>query len=109
MTADDALFSRLVEALERTRSGAATKPVSVTLPAPLAEAFRLLADEGMIDSVSVAASRALEDVLQAVVIGMRVNQISDRDPQATPTQAEVAALERQIESATVGRELESGS
>ena len=64
----------------------------MTLPAPLAEAFRLLADEGLIDSVSVAASRALEDSLQAVVIGMRLDEITDEHPEVLPGDLEIVAL-----------------
>jgi hypothetical protein len=78
--------------LSQARRGATTRPVSVTLPAPLADAFRLLADQGVIDSVSVAATRALEDALQAVIVGMRLDAIYAEHPDARPTDDEVAAL-----------------
>lgn len=72
---DTELLDELTEALPKTRQGATTKPVSVTLPTPLAEAFRLLADRGMIDSVSVATTQALEEALQAAIVGMRLDAI----------------------------------
>ena len=90
MSAD--LLDELTEALARTRQGATTKPVSVTLPTPLAEAFRLLADRGVIDSVSVATTHALEEVLQAVIVGMRLDAIYDDHPDARPTEDEIAQL-----------------
>jgi Arc/MetJ-type ribon-helix-helix transcriptional regulator len=88
----DPLLEELTEALAAARSGATTKPVSVTLPAPLADAFRLLADSGLVDSVSEAATHALEDALQAVIIGMRLDAIYAEDPEARPTDEEIAAM-----------------
>lgn len=88
----DALLDELTEALTKARQGATTKPVSVTLPAPLADAFRLLADRGIIDSVSVAATRAMEDALQAVIVGMRLDAIYVEDPDARPTENEIAQM-----------------
>ncbi len=97
MAAPDDLLDRLTRALEQTRAGAPTKPVSVTLPAPLAEALRLLADEGLIDSVSVVAAQALEDVLQARVVGMRLDGLYARHPEAAPGEAEIAAAAARAE------------
>ena len=94
MAIDDPLLDRLTRALEQTRLGAPPKPVSVTLPAPLAEAFRLLVDRGAIDSVSVVAAQALEDVLQAMVVGMRLDALYTADPDARPEEDEVADLAR---------------
>jgi CBS domain-containing protein len=88
----DPLLEELTEALAAARRGATTKPVSVTLPAPLADAFRLLADNGLVDSVSEAATHALEDALQAIIIGMRLDAIYAEDPKARPTEAEIAAM-----------------
>ena len=88
----DPLLDELTEALAKAREGATTRPVSVTLPAPLADAFRLLADRGVIDSVSVAATRALEDALQAVIVGMRLDAIYAEDPDARPTEDEIAQM-----------------
>lgn len=92
---ESGLLGQLTEALEASRQGAATKPVSVTLPGPLADAYRLLADQGLIDSVSVATTRALEEALQAVVVGMRLDAIYDEHPEARPTPEESDALARQ--------------
>lgn len=89
---DTPLLDRLTQALAASREGAPTRPVSVTLPAPLADAYRLLADRGMIDSVSVAATHALEEGLQALVIGMRLDAIYAEHPEARPTEEEVAAM-----------------
>lgn len=86
------LIDELTEALAAARQGAGTKPVSVTLPAPLADAFRLLADRGIIDSVSVAATRALEEALQALVVGMRLDAIYAEHPETRPTEDEVAEM-----------------
>jgi Arc/MetJ-type ribon-helix-helix transcriptional regulator len=88
----DPLLEELTEALAAARSGATTKPVSVTLPAPLAEAFRLLVDRGLVGSVSEAATHALEDALQAVIIGMRLDAIYAEHPDARPGDEEVAAM-----------------
>lgn len=86
------LLDELAEALAKARRGATTRPVSVTLPTPLADAFRLLADRGLIDSVSEAATHALEEALQAVIIGMRLDAIYAEHPDARPTDEEVAAM-----------------
>jgi hypothetical protein len=37
------------------------------------DAFRNLSDRGLIDSASVAVAHALEDALQAVIVGMRLD------------------------------------
>jgi len=86
------LLDELTEALARTRQGATTRPVSVTLPTPLAEAFRLLADRGLIDSVSVATTHALEEALQAVIVGMRLDAIYEEQPEARPSEDEIAQM-----------------
>jgi CBS domain-containing protein len=86
------LLDELTEALARTRQGATTRPVSVTLPTPLAEAFRLLADRGLIDSVSVATTQALEEALQAVIVGMQLDAIYEEQPEARPSEDEIAQM-----------------
>lgn len=92
MSIDTDLLERLTEALAASRGGAPTKPVSVTLPAPLAEALRLLVDHGRIGSVSEVATRALDEVLQAHVIGMRLDALYEADPSLRPSEDEVAAM-----------------
>lgn len=89
---DPALLERLTDALAEARQGATTKPVSVTLPTPLADAFRLLADRGVIDSVSEATTHALEEALQAVIVGMRLDAIYAENPDARPTEDEVTDM-----------------
>ena len=86
------LLDELTEALAKARQGATTKPVSVTVPVPLADAFRRLADRGIIASVCEAATHALEDALQAVIVGMRLDAIYAEGPDARPTEDEVAAM-----------------
>lgn len=86
------LIDELAQALAASRAGATTKPVSVTLPTPLAAAFRQLADLGLVDSVSEATTRALQDALQAKLVGMRLDAIYAAHPDARPTEAEVAAM-----------------
>lgn len=86
------LLDELTEALAAARRGATTRPVSVTLPGPLADAFRLLADRGLIDSVSDVATHALEAALQAIIVGMRLDAIYEEHPEARPSEAEVAAM-----------------
>ena len=86
------LLDELTEALARTRQGATTRPVSVTLPTPLAEAFRLLADRGLIGSVSVATTQALEEALQAVIVGMQLDAIYEEHPDARPSEDEIAQM-----------------
>ena len=95
MTEDDvgqALVERLADALAAARQGAPTRPVTVTLPGPLADAYRLLADEGLVDSVSEATAAALADRLQAIVVGLRLDAIYAAHPEARPSDEEVAGL-----------------
>lgn len=89
---DTELIEELSEALAAARRGATTKPVSVTVPVPLADAFRRLADLGLIDSVSEATTHALEEALQAVIVGMRLDAIYDALPEDRPSDDEVAAM-----------------
>jgi Arc/MetJ-type ribon-helix-helix transcriptional regulator len=89
---DAELIDELSEALAAARRGATTKPVSVTVPVPLAEAFRRLADRGLIDSVSEAVTHALEESLQAVIVGMRLDAIYEAHPEDRPSEDEVAEL-----------------
>lgn len=86
------LLDELTEALANARKSATTKPVSVTLPAPLAEAFRLRADRGLIDSASVATTDALEEALQALIVGLRLDATYAEHPDARPTEAEISEM-----------------
>ncbi len=92
---DTALVNELTQALAATRGGAGTRPVSVTLPAPLADAFRLLADRGIVDSVSLAATHALTEALQALLVGMRLDAIYAERPEARPSEDEVNDMAEQ--------------
>lgn len=90
--ADADLYDQLSDALAAARRGAATRPVSVTLPAPLADAFRLLAEHGYEENVSAATAKALEGRLQSVVIGLRLEQIYEEFPDARPSEDEVQEM-----------------
>jgi CBS domain-containing protein len=92
---DRVLLDQLTDALAASRQGATTRPVSVTLPAPLADAYRLLTEHGVIDSVSLAATRALEGALQAMVVGLRLDAIYGEHPEARPTEDEIDAMAEQ--------------
>lgn len=85
-------LDELTEALARIRQGAEADPVSAMLPVPHAEAVRLLADRGLIDSVSGTTARALGEALQAVVIGTRLDAIYAEHPEARPSEEEVAQM-----------------
>lgn len=85
------LIDELSEALAAARRGATAKPVSVTVPVPLADAFRLLADRVLIESVSEATTHAFEEALQAVV-GMRLEAVYEAHPDARPSEDEVAEM-----------------
>lgn len=91
-TVSASLIDQLRDALAASRRGAITKPVSVTLPAPLADAFRSLADHGLIDNVSGATTRALEESLQATIIGLRLDAIYEAHPEARPSEDEIADM-----------------
>ncbi len=90
--ADVDLYEELSEALAASRRGAATRPVSVTLPAPLADAFKLLAEHGHEDNVSAATVEALTGRLQSIVIGLRLDQIYEEFPDARPAEEEIQEM-----------------
>lgn len=90
--AGDELLRTLEDAFESVQHGAQTRPVSVTLPTPLADAFRALADAGVVDSVSEATTRALLDTLQSQIIGLRLDALYAEEPDARPDEEAIAAL-----------------
>lgn len=90
--ATDELLRTLEAAFDAVQRGAQTRPVSVTLPGPLADAFRALADAGVVDSVSEATTRALLDALQSQIIGLRLDALYAEEPDARPSEEEVAAM-----------------
>lgn len=88
----ESLYDELAEALSASRGGAATKPVSVTLPTPLADAFRLLADRGLEENVSAAVVDALQGRLQSIVVGLRLDELYAESPDARPSEEAVRAM-----------------
>lgn len=73
-------------------AGARTKPVTVTLPAPLAEAYRHLVTDGVEASVSAAVTDALVDRLQTLLWDLRLESLYAHRPELRPTDAEVNAM-----------------
>lgn len=88
----DDLLDQLREAMAETRAGATTRPVSVTLPEPLADAFKLLSAAGHEQNVSAAATAALEARLQSIMIGLQADAVYAEFPDARPTEDDVAAM-----------------
>lgn len=86
------LYARLSELFTEVREGATTRPVSVTMPAPMAEAYRLLADHGEIETVSAAVVDALLTRLQSTLIGLRLDLIYEEFPDARPGAEEIAEM-----------------
>ena len=78
--------------LGESLAGASTDRVTVTLPRPLAEAFRLLAHQGVERSVSAAATEALTDRLQTLLWDARLERLYREHPELRPSEDEVDAM-----------------
>ncbi len=88
----ESLYDQVAELLHQSRSGAPTRPMSVTVPAPLADAFRLLADHDRVTNVSAAVVEAMTGRLQSIVIGLHLEETYAEFPDSRPTEDEVQAM-----------------
>ena len=90
------LYEQLSDLFAEVQAGATTRPVSVTLPAPMADAYKLLADHGQEENVSAAVADALLTRLQSILIGLRLDMIYDEFPDARPSEVEIAEMAARI-------------
>lgn len=88
----DALYDDLAGLLAAVPDAGNTRPVSVTLPAPLADAFRLLSERGLVDNVSAATREALEGHLRSLMLRLRLDAMYERHPESRPSEEEVQAM-----------------
>jgi uncharacterized protein YgfB (UPF0149 family) len=86
------LHDQLSGLFAEVQAGATTKPVSVTLPAPMADAFKLLAELGEEENVSAAVTDALLTRLQSTLVGLRLDMVYEAFPDARPSEEEVAEM-----------------
>ena len=93
---DAELLDELSTLFVAVREGASTRPVSVTLPAPMADAFRLLAEHGLEENVSAAVTDALLPRLQSVLIGLRLDLVYEEFPDARPSEEEIHQMAERL-------------
>ncbi|MGH8907449.1 MAG: hypothetical protein ACRD0K_13220 [Egibacteraceae bacterium] len=83
----------VAELLARLDAGdVGTRPVSVALPVPLAEALRLLVEAGLLPSTSAAASAQLERVARNLVLRLQLDDVYRQHPDLRPSEEAVAAV-----------------
>lgn len=84
---------QLADALERlSRGGARTRPVSVSLPTPLADALGQLAEAGVVHSTSAAATEALTAWAYNRLLRLTLDEIYRESPDLRPSPERVRAL-----------------
>jgi len=64
---------------------ASTRPVSIALPAPLADALRLLTESGVLTSTSAAASAELERLVRNLALRLSSTSCTATVPTCVPT------------------------
>lgn len=83
----------LIQALEQLSEGTArTRPVSISLPASLAEALQRLADAGIVPSTSAAATEALTHWAYNRLLRLTLDEIFDEHPELRPSPERVRAM-----------------
>lgn len=88
---DPRLGGLLVQAATAT-----TKPVSVTIPAPLAEAYGILREEGLEQSLSAAVTDALTNRLQSLLWRRRLDAMYREYPGLRPPPELVDEVEAEL-------------
>lgn len=92
MTAANLDMETLAELLAQLDAGkASTRPVSVALPVPLAEALSMLVEAGLLTSTSSVASGELERVVRNVALRLQLDDVYDRHPDLRPDEETVEA------------------
>jgi plasmid stabilization system protein ParE len=71
---------------------ASTRPVSIALPAPLADALRLLTESGVLTSTSAAASAELERLVRNLALRLQLDELYRDRPDLRPDEETVAAV-----------------
>ncbi|MGH3322331.1 MAG: hypothetical protein ACRDN9_19595 [Streptosporangiaceae bacterium] len=83
---------QLADALERLGQGdTRTRPVSMSLPGPLADALAQLADAGVVHSTS-AAAEALTSWAYNRLLRLTLDEIYHENPDLRPSRERVRAL-----------------
>jgi plasmid stabilization system protein ParE len=71
---------------------ASTRPVSIALPAPLADALLLLTESGVLTSTSAAASAELERLVRNLALRLQLDELYRDRPDLRPDEETVAAV-----------------
>lgn len=83
----------LAVALERLEQGETrTRPVSVSLPGPLADALAQLAEAGVVHSTSSAATEALTRWAYNRLLRLSLDEVYEESPDLRPSDEDVRAL-----------------
>jgi transglutaminase-like putative cysteine protease len=84
---------RLADALERlSRGETRTRPVSISLPGPLADALTQLSEAGVVHSTSAAATEALTQWAYNRLLRLSLDEIYQDSPDLRPSPERVREL-----------------
>ena len=92
-----AAADKLADALERlSRGETRTRPVSISLPGPLADALTDLSEAGVVHSTSSAATEALTQWAYNRLLRLSLDEIYEDHPDLRPSSDNVRALADQL-------------
>jgi hypothetical protein len=99
----DSPADKLADTLERLSQGETrTRPVSISLPGPLAEALTQLSEAGIVPSTSAAATEALTQWAYNRLLRLTLDEIYQDSPDLRPSPDRVRELADRLKVSVPG-------